>query len=293
MSSSDFCSRVSLSDEGVFPGTGVRAEIYVFLPIAKRFWGDSEFNSSWATPAELSAIRQVRKAGVVTRLYNPRDSSHARRVLVLPSPAASSASGDAISDLVGALSSREWTAEHNTSKYLAICTQGTRDRCCAKWGFATYRVALRLHEGSRFPFEPLECSHLGGDRYAATGIFFPSGSMYGHLDTVDLQALGEAEAAGRFVPKSYRGRVFEDELTQVVRAGLAKAGYLAGATSAVEIANPESVPDDLMVSAEEKKFWVSLSTVESSFYGSCKALAQTRGSRARRVVFTGAELLAS
>jgi hypothetical protein len=288
----DFCSRVSLSEEGVFSGTGVRAEIYVFLPVAKRFWGDSEFNTSWATPEELSAIRKVRKAGVVTRLYNPRDSAHACRVLIHPSPAASPASHSAVLDLLGALSSREWAPENTASKYLAICTQGTRDRCCAKWGFATYRAALRLHEEERFPFEPLECSHLGGDRYAATGIFFPSGSMYGHLDTVDLQALGEAEAAGCFVPKSYRGRVFENELTQVVRAGLAKAGYLASATSAVEIANPESVSDDLMVSAEEKKFRVSLGYVESSFYGSCKALAQVRGSRARRVVFAGAEQLA-
>lgn len=288
---SDFCSRVSLSGEGVFPGTGVRAEIYVFLPVAKRCWGDSEFNTNWATPGELSAIRQVRKAGVVTRLYNPRDSSHARRVLILPSPSASPASHAAALDLMGALSSREWLTENNPSGYLAICTQGTRDRCCAKWGFATYRAALRLHSEGRFPFEPLECSHLGGDRYAATGMFFPSGSMYGHLDTVDLQSLGEAEAAGRFIPKSYRGRVFENELTQVVRAGLAQAGCLTSATSPVEIANPESVPDDLMVSAEDKKFRVSLGYAESSFYGSCKALAQARGSRTRRVVFAGAEQL--
>jgi hypothetical protein len=288
---SDFCSRVSLSGEGVFPGTGVRAEIYVFLPVAKRFWGDSEFNTSWATPAELSMVRQVRKAGVVTRLYNPRNVSHARRALVLAAPTASSASGAAVSDLMETFSSREWVTENNPSGYLAICTQGTRDRCCAKWGFATYRAALRLFGENRFPFEPLECSHLGGDRYAATGIFFPSGSMYGHLDTVDLEAFGEAEAAGRFIPKSYRGRVFENELTQVVRAGLAASGYLASATSTVDIANPESVPDDLMVAAEEKKFRVSLGYVESNFYGSCKALAQVRNSRARRVVFAGAEQL--
>jgi hypothetical protein len=291
VTASDFCSRVSQAEEGVFPGTAVRAEVYVLLPVDKRFWGSNELNTDWAAPGEMEAIRRARRAGVTTRLYNPHRSTQVRRILVHASPSASAASRDMAAILIEALSAKGWTTEPSAGPRLAICTQGTRDRCCAKWGFAVYREASRLWREGLFPFEPMECSHLGGDRYAATGIVFPSGSMYGHLDRADLQALGEAEIGGRIFPNLYRGRVFDSELTQIVRAGLARDRHGVSATSPLEILNPEEAPADLTVAAEGSRFRVSLATIASEFYGSCNALAQARISRARRIVFEGAERL--
>jgi hypothetical protein len=287
----DFCSRVSQAEEGVFPGTAVRADVYVLLPVEKRLWGRNELNSDWAAPAEMDAIRRARRAGVTTRLYNPPRDTEVRRILVHASPSPSTASRDMAVVLIEALSAKGWSTEPSASPRLAICTQGTRDRCCAKWGFAVYREASRFWRDGLLPFEPLECSHLGGDRYAATGIVFPSGSMYGHLDRADLKALGEAEIGGRIFPDLYRGRVFDSELTQIVRAGLARDNHGVSATSPLEILNPEDAPADLTVAAEGSRFRVSLATIASEFYGGCDALAQGRVSRARRIVFAGAERL--
>ena len=287
----EFCSRVSQAEEGVFPGTAVRGEVYVLLPVEKRFWGSNELNTDWAAPAEIQAIRQARRAGVTTRLYNPPRAAQDRRILVHASPFASAASRAMATDMIEALAAKGWMTESVTPPHLVVCTQGTRDRCCAKWGFAVYREASRLWRDGRFPFEPLECSHLGGDRYAATGIVFPSGSMYGHLDRVDLQALGEAEAEGRIIPAHYRGRVFENELTQIVRAGLAREGRGVGATSPLRILNPEVSPGQLTVATEEALFKVSTDEIDSDFYGSCTALTRARVSHARRTVFAGAEQL--
>lgn len=291
MTAPGFCSRVSEAEEGVFAGTGVRGQIYVLLPVDKRFWGSSEMNTAWAAPAELDAIRQARRAGVTTRLYNPPDDEAAQRIRMHGSSSASGDAREAASGLIDALSAHGWTTDPVARPCLAVCTQGTRDRCCAKWGFAVFREASRLWREDRFPFEPLECSHLGGDRYAATGIIFPSGSMYGHLDRADLQRLGETEAEGRILAGHYRGRVFEGDLTQVVRAGLARDGHGIGATSPLQILNPEAAPGDLTVAAGEARFRVSLGVVESDFYGSCKALAQARASHARRIVYESAERL--
>jgi hypothetical protein len=291
MTDLDFCSRVSQADEGVFPGTAVRGEVYVLLPVEKRLWGSNELNADWAAPADLEAIRRARRAGVTTRLYNPPRAAQDRRILVHASPTASDGSRDTAGMMIEALAAKGWETEPMAGPRLAICTQGTRDRCCAKWGFAVYREASRLWREGRFPFEPLECSHLGGDRYAATGIVFPSGSMYGHLDRADLQALGEAEAQGRIIPGHYRGRVFENELTQIVRAGLARDGQVVSATSPVRILNPEAAPGELTVATENAIFRVFLEEIESNFYGSCTALARARVSHARRTVFAGAERL--
>jgi hypothetical protein len=205
------------------------------------------------------------------------------------SPSASVASRDVAAGLIEALAGKGWVSEAEAGPRLLICTQGTRDRCCAKWGFAVYREASRLWREDLFAFEPLEGSHLGGDRYAATGIFFPSGSMYGHLDHADLQILGRAEAGGHIYPDIYRGRVFESELTQVVRRGLARDGYGVGSTSPLEILNPQAAPGDLTVTADGTLFQVSLATIESDFYGSCAALARARISHSRRIVYAGAE----
>ena len=288
MTVADFCSRVSQAEEGVFPGTGVKGEIYVFLPVEKRFWGGSEMNTTWATLAELDLIKRARRGGVTTRLYNPPSDTSAPQILAHASPTASVASREMASGLAEAFSARGWETAPAATPQLAICTQGTRDRCCAKWGFAVYREALRLWREGLFPFEPLQCSHLGGDRYAATGIVFPSGSMYGHLDRADLQTFGAAEADGRIHPGHYRGRVFEGELAQIVRAGLAQDGFAVSATSPLQILNPEAAPGELTVTAGEVMLQVSLDVVESDFYGSCKALAQARVSHARRIVYTGA-----
>ena len=285
MTVAGFCSRVSEAGEGVFAGTGVRGEVYVLLPVDKRFWGDREMNTEWAAPAELEAIRQARRAGVTTRLYNPPDDAPTGPVRVHAAPSAPRAALDAADALIQALAAQGWARESQPAPCLAICTQGTRDRCCAKWGFAVYRKARSLWREGRVPFEPLECSHLGGDRYAATGIVFPSGSMYGHLDLADLEALGRAEAEGRILPDGYRGRVFDGELLQVVRAGLARDGHGVGSTSPLQILDPEAAPSDLTVVAGPARFRVSLGVVESDFYGSCKALAQAKRSHARRIVY--------
>src|SRR5690606_222714 len=138
------------------------------------------------------------------------------------------------SPLLAAFAGR-WSLDASGDPRLAICTHGTRDRCCAKFGFAAYQAARGLFEAGRSPFAPIECSDLGGDRFAATGVVSPSGSMYAHLDSMDLAALGAEEAAGRLDPTHYRGRVFEPPLAQVVRAGLARAGLVNDAAGPLAV----------------------------------------------------------
>lgn len=283
-----FCSRAALAANEVAAGTGVSADAYVFLPVPKRLWGDSEINSSWASHAEVEAIRAGRKGRVVSRLYNPpRDAAPAETPILVHS---ASREPPALEPLLKAFAAR-WGVDRAPSPRLALCTQGTRDRCCAKWGFAVYNAALRLYEAGLSPFQPIESSHMGGDRFAATGIFFPSGSMYAHLDSVDLQALVTAEASGRLAPEWYRGRVFEPALTQVVRAGLARDGRLTTACDPLSL--EVLTGGQLRVMADSQAFLVSVTEAEFDFYPDCSRMAQGRPSRTRRKVYVGSEPLMS
>jgi hypothetical protein len=83
----------------------------------------------------------------------------------------------------------------------AVCAHGRHDQCCAVRGRA---VAATLREDD--PDSVWECSHLGGDRFAATMLLFPHGINYGWADTLDARHLVSEYRAGRVVLAALRGR---------------------------------------------------------------------------------------
>jgi len=279
----EFCSRVSLGSHEAFAGTGVRGQAYVFLPVPKRVWHDAEMNRHWASREELHAIRAARRAGLVTRLYNPADEDAA--VLV---HAGGEGAAEELAPLLETFG-RRWPIDVAGAPRLAICTHGTRDRCCAKFGFATYQAARKLFEDGASAFQPIESSHLGGDRFAATGIFFPSGSMYAHLDHLDLGALCALEAEGRIDPAPYRGGVYDSPLAQLVRGGLARQGLVNDATTPIAVT--QLGPCEVEARVDGACYRVTLKIAEVEFYGSCSALHTAKPSRGRRTAFERAERL--
>ena len=282
----NFCSRRAHDQHEPLAGTAPFGRAYVFLPVEKKWWRSTELNPSWASAEELDAIRLARKHGVVTRLYNPTGSAAGGEIIVHAAPGVPAPDG--LAALLEVFAHR-WPQVGPPSLRLAICTHGTRDRCCAKWGFLAYREALRLYIEGLSPFTPLESSHLGGDRFAATGVFFPTGSMYAHLESHDLAGLIQAEAAGRIVPDAYRGCVFEPTLAQVVRAGLARTAALNDAHAAIEARLDAAHPGQVDVRYGEARFRVTLQPEEVSFYGTCEQLERGRRSRQTRMVYAGAE----
>ncbi|MFO7566621.1 MAG: sucrase ferredoxin [Enhygromyxa sp.] len=83
-----------------------------------------------------------------------------------------------------------------------VCTHGTRDRCCAKWGMPVFE-ALR----QRDPDRVWQSSHLGGHRFAPTFLTLPDGLMWGRFDSGRVDELRDALADGRLAALgSLRGR---------------------------------------------------------------------------------------
>jgi len=82
-----------------------------------------------------------------------------------------------------------------------VCTHGKRDKCCAKWGFPVYKSLVdSLHEG----FEVFECTHVGGDRFAANVIWLPYGHCFGHTQ-LDPEHFAQQLNRGRIALNHYRG----------------------------------------------------------------------------------------
>jgi hypothetical protein len=83
-----------------------------------------------------------------------------------------------------------------------VCTQGRHDQCCAIDG-RPVAAALAL----RWPQRTWECTHVGGDRFAANVIVLPHGLTYGHLDAQTAISVVTAYAQGAVVPELLRGRM--------------------------------------------------------------------------------------
>jgi hypothetical protein len=82
-----------------------------------------------------------------------------------------------------------------------VCTHGRRDPCCAGRGWP---VAVALTEA--FPERTWQCSHVGGDRFAANVVALPHGLYYGHVTPGDAVAIARRHDAGRVTIESLRGR---------------------------------------------------------------------------------------
>nr|WP_238352545.1 sucrase ferredoxin [Kribbella solani] len=109
--------------------------------------------------------------------------------------------GELVADeqLLEVLAGRELGAVSNEPVYL-VCTHGRHDACCAVWGRP---VAAALAEA--YPLRTWECSHIGGDRFAANVITLPNGLFYGQVSPNRAVELVEQDAAGVVVPDLLRG----------------------------------------------------------------------------------------
>jgi hypothetical protein len=99
-----------------------------------------------------------------------------------------------------------------------VCTHGRHDKCCAIEGRP---VAAAAAADPRF--DVWECSHLGGDRFAANLLYLPAGLLFGNLTAAGTPAVLEAAAQERVVLEHYRGRYGDPAPDQAAAWHLMKA----------------------------------------------------------------------
>jgi hypothetical protein len=100
-----------------------------------------------------------------------------------------------------------------------VCTQGRHDVCCAVRGRP---VALELSRSAPL-WDVWECSHVGGDRFAANLLLLPSGELFGGLDPASATGTLAAFDHGRLALPHHRGRVGRPPVEQAALHHVADA----------------------------------------------------------------------
>ena len=92
--------------------------------------------------------------------------------------------------------------------------------------------------------EVWESSHLGGHRFAATMIDFPSGRVYGRMTPDEIPRFLESRKQGQVYGSAYRGSIFLPELEQVAEAHVQHYCSVQQLDCQVKIKNLEQLRED-------------------------------------------------
>lgn len=85
--------------------------------------------------------------------------------------------------------------------FFVICTNGKKDKCCAKFGFPVFK----FFESFNADVSVWESSHLGGDRFAANVVAMPFGIYYGHVAVEDVGHIMVRTLLRKIYKNKYRG----------------------------------------------------------------------------------------
>ena len=223
------CSSVSASLGEQLPGSAPSAVGWVALE-QNGPWGARAFTASHLDPvvgraletaATLAGVRPclIRRPGPHPDSAGPAASP--RQVLVAHSlpgrtwllgglvddPSAllemdwdAVASGD-VASAAASLSAFADVVSPSPVAHLLVCTNGTRDVCCAVTGRPVAALASVAHPGRVW-----ETTHTSGHRFAPTAVLLPHGTLHGRLDGPGAARLLDAADRDETVLDGYRGR---------------------------------------------------------------------------------------
>lgn len=101
---------------------------------------------------------------------------------------------------------RSWLQPDEGIRDILVCTHGSHDLCCGKYGYPIYRELGEVYASS--PDTKLRAwrvSHIGGHRFAPTLIDFPEGRFWAHVTSEALDAIVRREGAAADIIRYCRG----------------------------------------------------------------------------------------
>jgi hypothetical protein len=245
-----FCSDAARLRADDNAATATRIDVWILIELA-RTWGRRPLtDASLPAPVQealMRALAEIPRSRVVFIRRRLEVRSGCRVYIARSAPTVWMMSIDlpSLDDVAGvpfrALSeSGGQSALPSETPVVLVCTHGQRDSCCGRRGFPLYD-ALRTHES----LDVWQCSHIGGDRFAANAVVLPWGLYYGPIEPRDAGALAESVLRNEILIDAYRGR------SSMVRTAQAAETFVRRATGmtardALRVIARKKLPDGRM-----------------------------------------------
>jgi hypothetical protein len=215
-----FCSDAARARVDDNMATATRIDVWILVELAKTWGRRPLIDASLPAPVEAAltrAIAEIPRSRVVFIRRRLEVRSGCRVYIARSAPTAwittiDLPSLDEVADLPfralseGRGQSAEGSGETtdllpSDTPLVLVCTHGQRDSCCGRRGFPLYD-ALRTQTS----LDVWQCSHIGGDRFAANAVVLPWGLYYGPVEPRDAGALADSVLRGEILIDAYRGR---------------------------------------------------------------------------------------
>jgi hypothetical protein len=202
-----FCSDISRENDEPLGATASRIDRWLLVEY-RGLWSSDALVGSGLSDQIKARLRELRAIHPRTRLLLIRRPDR-RRHPTLAVYVADSREGQERLGRLDIAHHEElrrldpWTAATQIDEPLFLaCTHGKHDPCCARYGRPLFEaLSEQLDAESAW-----QCTHVGGDRFAANAVCLPHGVYYGRVDRDDVPSLVDEYLAGRISLAHYRGR---------------------------------------------------------------------------------------
>jgi hypothetical protein len=202
-----FCSDISRENDEPLGATASRIDRWLLVEY-RGLWSSDALVGSGLSDQIKARLRELRANHPRTRLLLIRRPDR-RRHPTLAVYVADSREGQERLGRLDIAHHEElrrldpWTAATQIDEPLFLaCTHGKHDPCCARYGRPLFEaLSEQLDAESAW-----QCTHVGGDRFAANAVCLPHGVYYGRVDRDDVPSLVDEYLAGRISLAHYRGR---------------------------------------------------------------------------------------
>ena len=253
MSDSKFCSFLCRQSGEPLAGTAPFAEHFVFISWPKKYWEYEALESKGGFPTGLK--QWMKEKSKISGKISIRLASQAKlendKVELFIYPGKWYYSNVLPKEIPEVLESHfqhyktsNFSCKKIEREQIFICTHGRHDKCCAKFG-QILADQMQYHvQKQNYSVEVWESSHLGGHRFAATMIDFPSGRVYGRMTPDEIPRFLESRKQGQVYGSAYRGSIFLPELEQVAEAHVQHYCSVQQLDCQVKIKNLEKLRED-------------------------------------------------
>lgn len=225
-----FCADNSRQLQEDMIGTATNYQTYILVECPTP-WTYEAFNSKWVPDNLRILVEEVKRAKMpICFLLIANDQSHGVKDTTLliyqqqkglikgyskqefKLPNIEKAAGVVSKYLAGF--NTDYEIETPSSRDILICTHGSHDQCCARYGnpfyFYAQNYAQNYAENKIYDLQSNQVriwksSHFGGHRFAPTAIDFPQGRYYGILDQNTFPSILNYSGDIECLNKIYRG----------------------------------------------------------------------------------------
>lgn len=218
-----FCADASKCAQEDIIGTGSNYQTYVLIECCLP-WESEAFNSKEVPQNLKNLVEEVEHSKEKIRFLLINSDKHKcankRKVLIYDNKRQELFGGyekhefnaDSIDQVAGIVKSYlagevpDCETENKQTRDILVCTHGSHDMCCARYGNPFYSQATALvSELELNDVRVWRSSHFGGHRMAPTAIDLPDGRYYGNLDRTSFQSILTRAGDIECLNKVYRG----------------------------------------------------------------------------------------